>query len=183
MPRRETPKFTGVITHRDRLGRYAIRHPTDWRRSEIEGRDGVMFFPDPRDQQTYLSVWATELEEHVVAEDLAPLAGGVADGLGALADCQVEQSSDVVLGNLVKFERVFTFREGGATRKRKLWLLYVDKWLISLTWQGATEDDYDHWLSMANYSYATFTIPEALWFATDRDLVGYTRAREHTDRT
>jgi len=31
---------------------------------------------------------------------------------------------------------------------------------------------YDYWFAMANYSYATFHLPEALWFATDRDLVG-----------
>lgn len=42
-----------------------------------------------------------------------------------------------------------------------------------LVWQGSTVDEYDYWLPMGNYSYATFEIPEALWFATDRDLKAF----------
>jgi hypothetical protein len=183
MAERRPAHFTGVNTYQDPLGRFSFRYPTDWHRLELEGREGVMFAPEAHDSQTALTAWVAALEYPVVAEDLEDLRAGVGEGLAKLADCRIESQSEVVLGNLIKVERVFTFREGGATRKRKLWLLYVDKWLISLTWQGATEDDYEHWLSMANYSYATFTIPEALWFATDRDLVGYTRAQQTTDRT
>jgi hypothetical protein len=108
-----------------------------------------------------------------VAEDLEHLRLGVSEGLAQLADCKVEAASEVVLGNLIKFERVFTFRVDGAVRKRKLWMLYVDKWLIVLTWQGSSEEEYEYWLAMANYSFATFNLPEALWFATDRDLGGH----------
>ena len=35
----------------------------------------------------------------------------------------------------------------------------------------ADEAAYEHWLPMGNYAYGTFQIPEALWFATDRDLL------------
>jgi hypothetical protein len=52
----------------------------------------------------------------------------------------------------------------------------VDKWQIALTYQGSSPEEYEYWFALANYSFATFTIPEALWFATDRDLIGYGRS-------
>jgi hypothetical protein len=44
--------------------------------------------------------------------------------------------------------------------------------LIVIAYQGSSVEEYAYWLAMANYSYATFYLPEALWFATDRDLAG-----------
>ena len=58
-----------------------------------------------------------------------------------------------------------------AVRKRKQWLLYVDRWLLCLTWQGASAPAYEHWFAMANQSFLTFEIPQALWFFTDRELL------------
>jgi len=110
-----------------------------------------------------------------VAEDLEDLKLGLDEGLSQLSECKVEAASGEPLGNLIKFERIFTFQEDGMIRKRRLWLLYVDKWQMVLTWQGATEEEYDYWLSMGNYFFFTFEIPQALWFATDRDLSGHTR--------
>jgi hypothetical protein len=175
MAERRPAYFTGVSTYQDPLGRFSVRYPTDWHQFALDGREGVMFAPDANDLHTALTAWVAPLEHPVAAEDLEELKAGVAEGLARLPDCRIESASEVVLGNLIKFERVFTLSEDGVVRKRKLWLLYVDKWLISLTWQGATEADYEHWFSMANYSFATFNLPEALWFATDRDLVGHQR--------
>jgi hypothetical protein len=138
-------------------------------------REGVMFSPPVGDPYTSFSAWVSKLDESIVAEDLDDLRAGVNEGLTELPECQVEAGSESVLSNLIKFERVFTFREDGATRKRKVWLLYVDTWLIVLTWQGSSPDEYAYWLPMANYSFATFNLPEALWFATDRDLGAYKR--------
>ena len=174
MATRQPPQFRGVSTYQDPLGRFSFRYPTDWQQFDLEGREGVMFAPNADDLQTSFTAWVTPLEHAVVAEDLEHLRAGVSEGLAKLADCKVDSASDVVLGNLIKFERVFTFRDDGALRKRKLWLLYVDKWLIVLTWQGSSEEEYEYWLAMANYSFATFNLPEALWFAIDRDLVGHT---------
>ena len=83
-----------------------------------------------------------------------------------------------MLGNLIRCERIYTFREGageqgaGAVRKRKQWLLYVDTWLICLTWQGSSVAEYEYWFAMANHSFLTFELPQALWFYTDRELLG-----------
>lgn len=168
---RQPPRFYGVDTFQDRLGRFRLRFPTTWRRYELdEDRDGVMYRPVGEDEHTSLTAWVSTLEQAAVAEDLDVLRRGIDEGLSRLAECRVEVSGDVVLENLLKFERVYTFRDGDSTRKRKTWILYVDTCLIVLAWQGATPDDYDYWLAMATYSFATFTLPEALWFAVDRDL-------------
>jgi hypothetical protein len=139
-------------------------------------REGFGFGPNPEDPQTLFTVWASPLPESVVAEDFDDLRAGVDEGLAALRDCSVEQAADDTLGNLIKFERVYTFREGEATRKRKQWLLYVDRWLMCLTWQGSSPEEYHYWLAMANQSFLGFELPEQLWFATDRDLSGLLRS-------
>jgi hypothetical protein len=84
----------------------------------------------------------------------------------------IESSSEEALSNLIKFERIYTFRDGDVVRKRKSWLLYVDTWLMVVTYQGATEEEYAYWLPMGNYAFFRFELPHALWFATDRDLSG-----------
>ena len=175
MTERRPPCFTGVSTYLDPLGRFSFRYPTDWHRFALEGREGVMFAPNPEDLQTAFTAWVTALEHGVVAEDLENLRHGVREGLAQLPDCQVEHESEVVLGNLIKFERVYAFRDGDATRKRKVWLVYADTWLIVLTWQGANPEAYDYWEAMANYSFATFQLPQALLLATDRELLNQLR--------
>jgi hypothetical protein len=207
----ETPKFTGISSYRDHLGRFSIRYPTDWHTYEIRqgvsarrghnrkarrnspgkgsapaprsptaedplpARDGIGFAPDPADPHTSFSAWVSPQGESVVAEDLEVLRSGVDAGLEALDDCRIEHAADDVLSNLVKFERIYTFREGESVRKRKQWLLYVDTWLMCLTWQGSSPEAYHYWYAMANHSFHSFELPQALWFATDRDLAGWRR--------
>ncbi|REF35780.1 hypothetical protein [Thermasporomyces composti] len=167
------PRFTGVSTYQDPLGRFTFRYPWDWHQYDLDGdREGVMFAPEePPD--TYFAAWVSKLDEHVVAEDLDVLREGVEAGLAQLANYQVEKAKDDVLSNLVKIERIYTFDDGGTTRKRRVWILYVDTWQMVLVFQGATPEDYHYWLPMGNYIFATFQLPEALWFATDRDLRAY----------
>jgi hypothetical protein len=169
---REPPRFYGVDTHKDALGRFSIRFPSTWTQLSVEGSEGVSWVPNANDLATVFSVTLTRLATNVVAEDFDDVRAGVEEGLAQLPDCHVESTYEAVLSNLLKFERVFTFREAGETRKRKQWLLYVDTWLMVLTWQGCDVEEFDYWLAMANYMFATFEIPEALWFATDRDLAG-----------
>ena len=78
-----------------------------------------------------------------------------------------------LLSNLVKLERIYTFDEDGVTRKRRVWTMYVDSWLIVVVWQGSTPEEYAYWLPMGNYAFSTFELPQALWFATDRDLKAF----------
>jgi hypothetical protein len=172
MSQRPPPRFYGVTTFRDKLGRFSFRYPTHWQHLELESKDGLRVVPPGNDLDTWFTASIEPLPEKVVAEDLDELKRGVEEGLAALPDCHVEESEEYPLGNLIKFERVFTFTENGVTRKRRFWVLYVDTWLIVLVWQGSTVEEYEYWLPMANYAYATFELPNSLWFATDRDLYG-----------
>jgi hypothetical protein len=166
-------RFYGVRTYIDPHDRFRFRYPTGWHEYPLDdNRDGIMYSPEAENPTTWFTVWSSRLEEAVVAEDFDDLRAGVAEGLALLPECHVESASDQVLENLIKFERIYTFRDGDATRKRKVWLLYVDRWLIVLTWQGGSLAAYDHWFPMGNYSFNSFTLPEALWFAVDRDLSG-----------
>ncbi len=166
------PRFTGVATYQDPLGRFSFRYPSDWDEFELaDDREGVMYAPEePEDPKTYFAAWVSELEEQVVAEDFETLKEGIGAGLAQLPHCEVESAKDDLLSNLVKLERVYSFDDAGTTRKRRVWTLYVDKWRIVLVFQGATVDEYAYWLPMGNYAFATFDLPEALWYATDRDM-------------
>jgi len=171
MTDRPPPRFVGVSTYQDKLGRYSFRFPTGWQQLDLEDRDGARFVPNADDPETALTGWVIELEHLVVAEDLDELRAGVNQGLAQLADCQVVTETETVFGNLIRFEREFTFRESNARRQRRFWMLYLDKWLIVLVWQGSNETEFTYWLPMANYAFQTFRIPDALWFATDRALI------------
>lgn len=168
---RQHPRFRGITTFHDPHGRFRFRYSSDWQRNNLtDQRDGVMVSPEASDPATYVSAWISPLDLSVVAEDLDTLTEGVEAGLRTLPDCHLEDSSETVLGNLVKLQRVYTFRQQGRRRKRRAWTLYVDSWQIVLIFQGANTEAYQHWLAMANYTFATFNIAEDLWFATDRDL-------------
>jgi hypothetical protein len=187
-PERPAPRFVGVDTYRDPKGRFSFRFPSDWYAFQLaEKREGTLYSPQAENPQTWFSAWATDLKEHVVAEDAHVLRQGVEQGLSQLAECTIEQSTDDVLNNLVKFERIFTFRDGEAIRKWRQWQLYVDHWLIVITYQGENPAEYDYWYAMVNQSFLHFTLPEALWFAVDRDLAGINRSQspvapeEYTD--
>jgi hypothetical protein len=179
MTKRPGPRFTGVRTHIDPRGRFTFRYPTHWHSFELEeDRDGVMYSPAANNPQTYFAAWVTQLEDSVVAEDFDDLLAGIADGLNSLPGVEIEEQSNDFFGNLLKFERILTFDDNGTRRKRRVWLLYVDIWQIVLTYQGETPEEYDYWISMGNYCFNSFNLPQELWFATDRELNGMARTAQ-----
>ena len=176
MNRPARPQYRGIRTYRDPKGRFLFRYPSDWHQYELsDDRDGVMFSPEPEDPQTWFAVWATRLPDVVVAEDAETLREGVEEGLARLADLQVEQASDDVLGNLCKFERVYTFRDGKVIRKRRVWMVYVYKWLFAVMAQGANVEEYHYWFPMLDDCFDSFDLAPTLWFASDRNLAGHLR--------
>lgn len=167
---RPPPRFYGVTTYIDPGGRFSFRFPTGWEQLDLEGREGVRFQPTPEDPEAHITAWVSKLEHSATAEDMPDLRAAVDEGIGQLPEAAVESATEAAYGNLLKFERVLTFREGEARRKRKTWIMYVDIWLIVMTYEGSSPEFYEYWLPMGNYAFATFNVPEALWFATDRDL-------------
>ncbi|MET0695263.1 MAG: hypothetical protein ABWY56_15125 [Propionibacteriaceae bacterium] len=167
-PRSGQPRFTGVTTYTDALGRYEFRHPSDWFRADLDdGVDGVMVGPEPEDEATHFAVAVTDLGVGVVADDLDVLRAGFDDGLAALPDLQVESLRDDTYNDIVKLERTITFTDGNVTRKRRVWSLYADHWQFTVVYQGSSVAEFDYWLPMANYCFTAFQLPLALWFATD----------------
>jgi hypothetical protein len=172
------PRFTGVDTYQDPKGRYQFRFASDWYRYELDGHpEGVMFSPYPNQTspKTFVSAYAVPLEFDVVAEDLEDLSVAVQEGLQQFQSLNIEQSTDDAYGNLLKFDRTFTFQEDDAVRKRHTWILYVGKWQIVFAYQGESIEDYEYWLPMGNTMYFHIKIPDELWFATDRDLNGFNK--------
>lgn len=162
------PRFTGVTTYTDRLGRYEFRHPSDWFRASLDGDlDGVIVGPDRDDQATHFAVAVTDLSVTVTADDLPVLRDGFEHGLAALPELGVESSSETTYNDIVKLERTLTFADEGEVRKRRVWSMYADHWQFTVLFQGATVAEYGYWLPMGNYCFTAFQLPMALWFATD----------------
>ncbi|TDW79436.1 MULTISPECIES: hypothetical protein [Kribbella] len=168
--RRESPpRFRGVSIYQDPLGRFAFRYPSTWNTFELpDGQEGALFSPEASAPQTYLAAWANRLPESVVAEDLDLLSSGMAEGLARLNSCEVLESHDDAVGNLVRLERLYTFSDDDAVRQRRVWVVYVDTWQIVLVYQGESRQEYEYWSPMGNYSFATFNLAQDLWFSTER---------------
>ena len=173
MADRERPKYRGIKTHIDPQGRFKFRYPSDWHQHELaDGRDGVLYSPQPEDPETWFAIWSTRLQDIVVAGDLDVLRQGVNEGLYQLPGVRVESSSETAFGNLIRFERIYTFQENGATRRRKVWMLYVYKWALTLIAQGASSEEYDHWSMMLEDCFDDFDLAPTLWFASDPEIAG-----------
>ena len=180
MTQRPPPRFYGIKTFQDSGGIYKFQYPSTWTVFQLaDERDGVMISPDREPPANWVSAWKTDLGESVVAEDLPDLRAGLDEGLARLGEqFTVEAAREEVMGNLIKLERIHSFEQDGQRRRRRQWVLYVDHWQIVLMYQGASLEEYDYWLAMANYSFYTFDLPTQLWFAADRDLSGLaTRSR------
>ena len=162
------PRFTGVTTYTDRLGRYEFRHPSSWFRADLDGdRDGVIVGPDRDDQATHFAVAVTDLGVAVTADDLAVLREGFDHGIAELADVSIESSRDDLYNDIVKLERTLTFSGEGETHKRRVWSMYADHWQFTVVYQGASVEEFAYWLPMGNYCFTSFNLPLSLWFATD----------------
>jgi hypothetical protein len=171
MTSRPGPKFVGVDTAIDRLGRFRYRVPLDWHRFEIEGQeDSMLYSPSATDTRTYIASWVNKLEFQAEADDLGMLASALNEGLAQLPDLTIEHEANDSYQNLIKLDRTYTFRENGELRKRHAWFLYVADWQITFVYQGSSPEEYEYWLPMGNTAFYHFNVAEALWFATDRDL-------------
>ena len=88
MTQRPPPRFYGVGTYIDPIGRFTARYPTTWHQFELEdNREGVLFSPEAENPHTWFSVWVSKLDANVVAEDLEGLdrGGQVSDVLRRIA--------------------------------------------------------------------------------------------------
>lgn len=153
----DTPSFEGLMLEQDREWQYYFWYPKGWYRYELgNGRNGVLCSPEDEHPNTYFSVETQRLPAAALAEDIEALRQGIQEGLSQLPNLCVESTDETVADGRIVLERVFTFADGDAVRKRRIRLLYAGSTLYSLIAQGSSEQDYEHWLSMLNYCHLTF---------------------------
>lgn len=159
------PSFTGLRVARDLEYRYSFLYPEGWHTFELEteGGKGIIVAPTPDDTATSFSVEARDLGMVPTARDLPTLRSGFAAGLRALPDAAVEMRDDFAIGALLGIEAILTYRDGEATCKRWVRLLYQGSTQARLIAQGATVAEYDYWLPMLTQAMRTFQFAD--WWA------------------
>lgn len=168
---KDTPKYSGIRFYLDPGGRFQLRYPAGWHQYELaDQRDGTMFSPQGQDPTTWFAIWSTPLEHAVTAGDLALLREGVEEGLSQLPGLRIVSSSDHQYDSRIRFERVYTFRDGGTVRKRRVWLIYVWRWLFTLVAQGETLEEYAYWCGMLDGFFDHFHVAHELGSAGDDEL-------------
>ncbi|HLH72615.1 MAG TPA: hypothetical protein VKX96_04970 [Chloroflexota bacterium] len=152
------PSFTGLLLHREpRLG-YSFFVPNGWYRQDVEGAEGVavMYIPSPDDLLTGFSAEGRDLGLEVSADDFPALRAGFLSGLRKMNHSRIESHEGEAIGRLITLEARHTFRDGGATRKRWVRLLYQGTIQVRLVAQGSTEEEFNYWLPMFFESMRTF---------------------------
>ncbi len=154
----DRPKFEGLVLCQDKKWMYSFWYPKGWHRYELSEGRGVLCSPMDEEPTTFFSVEVQQLPISVTSDDLPVLREGVEEGLTRLPELAIESASESVGERMITFERVFTFRDGSTTRKRRIRLIYDGDRLYSLMSQGATVEDYEYWLPMLNYCHLTFQL-------------------------
>jgi hypothetical protein len=159
------PSFTGLLVARDLTYRYSFLYPEGWHLLELEteGGAGVIVAPTADDTANSFSVEARDLGMTPTERDLPTLREGFAAGLRTLPGATVEMRDDFAIGTLLGVEAILTYREGEATRKRWVRLLYQGSTQVRLIAQGATAEEYDYWLPMLTQAMRTFQFAD--WWA------------------
>lgn len=142
------PVFRGLSWHRH--DHYSFFIPSDWCRfAWDDGREGVLFGPDPQDAQTIFGAQFLDLGTEVRAADAEALAEGFFGAIEALAGVSIESREQEVLdGPRIHLQARFCFDEDGRRRKRWVRALYRHHFQVLLTAQGATPEKFAYWLPM-----------------------------------
>lgn len=152
------PSFTGLLLHREPTLGYSFFVPDGWRRREMLGAEGngILYAPDVDDDFTNFSVDGRDLGVEVGAADLSTLRAGFLRGLRQLPRSRILNSEADAIGRLISLEAQHTYRDGQATRKRWVRMLYQGTVQVRLVAQAATVEEFEYWLPMFYQSIRTF---------------------------
>ena len=161
----DLPVFHGLIVYRHLRHRFSLLYPEGWPQQHLDERDGggVAFSPNPDEPATYMLVQSHRLRVRVRPDDLDTLHEGFLDGLRQLPDLQIESEEAHAVDPLIDLQARHTYRDGDATRKRWIRVLYQDRVQISLIAQGASVAAFDYWLPMFNMIMRTVQFAD--WWA------------------
>jgi hypothetical protein len=149
------PAFTGLIVHRNPDAGYSLLVPDGWRRTDLPEDGGTLYTPDPDDPTTGLEVSSQELGTDVRARDLAAVRRGFLSGLRRLPGYRIEQQEDTAIGSLLTLEARLTYRDGEATRKRWVRLLYQGRTQLRLIAEGSSVERFAYWEPMFFTAFRT----------------------------
>ena len=142
------PSFTGLQVHHDAQHDFSVLIPVGWQRLDVESGLGDFYAPDPDEPRTGFAVEARDLGTDVVPGDLAAVRRGFVQGLRELPECKIESREAEAIGGLITLEARHTYRDGEATRKRWVRLLYQGRTQVRLIAQAASVDQFDYWEPM-----------------------------------
>jgi hypothetical protein len=157
------PAFTGLVVHRDPVAGFSLLLPDGWQRTDLPDGGGTLYAPDPNDPTTGLEVSGHDLGTEVHARDLPALRRGFLAGLRQLPDAHIEQQEGVTIGALLSLEARVTYRDGEATRRRWVRLLYQGSIQVLLLAEGSTPERFAYWESMFVTAFRTVRFGD--WWA------------------
>ena len=149
------PAFTGLVVHRDPDVGFSLLLPDGWHRVDLPESGGSLYTPDPDDPTTGLEIGGQDLGTEVHARDLPAIRRGFVSGLRQLDGCQIEQQEDTAIGALLTLEARLTYRDGDATRKRWVRLLYQGRTQIRLLAEGSSVERFAYWDPMFFTAFRT----------------------------
>jgi hypothetical protein len=150
-----SPAFTGLIVHRDPDAGYSLLLPDGWERVDLPDGGVTLYRPDGDDLTTGLEVSGQDLGTEVQARDLPTIRRGFLSGLRQLPGCQIEQQEDTAIGALLTLEARLIYRDGDATRKRWVRLLYQGSTQIKLIAEGSSVERFSYWEPMFFTAFRT----------------------------
>jgi hypothetical protein len=158
MSDRKPPHYTALVVHREPRYGCSLLIPQGWHRLELESEvgSGTIFVPDPADVINSFSFEGRKLGVPVNRRDLRPLEDGMLTGLRSMPDSLIESHEAEAIGGLISMEARHTYRDGDATRKRWVRLLYQGEVQVRLIAQGADADEFAYWEGMFFQMMRTF---------------------------
>ena len=142
-------------------GKHGFRflYPDDWYCfSYSDGREGVLYAPQPDEWLTGFAVEVKDLGVAVTNEDLSDLESGFRQGIESLPGCHVTWLLQRQVDPVIIFEAEYTFREGEATRQRRAQLLYYGSRQFHVFAQGATPEAFERWRPQLYVMLMTFCV-------------------------
>lgn len=156
MAREVRPTFKGTTIHRDADLVFEFHYNDEWTRYEMPDHPGgVLVSPQKDVPRTWLSVWKKRLEEKITHDDVDDVRAGLDEGLAQLEGFSLISSDEELYARWIRFERIYTYREGEQVRKCKQWVVYINHWMVVLTFRAENEEEYAYYLAMVNYSFHT----------------------------
>lgn len=144
--------------HKDEEWGYQFIYPEGWYRFALnDGREGVVYGPQPNDWETSFGVEVKDLAIEVTKEDLPDLEEGFRQGIASLPGCRVTWFVHQQLEPSIILEAKYTLREGKTTRQRRARLMYAGRRQFHVFAQGATPEEYEHWRLLLNTMMMSFS--------------------------